>query len=197
MTDTSPRPIVVQFPQDVSEEEHNRCVIVEATRLANQSHGEWKLWYERSAERLGIEPKLFAELVEAQIEDREQKERKAQAEARLGEERAKNLRLVERDHQREQQRIDDAAKKKAKEKSKAFADIIKLPSDQHETKLAELGKKLDEDVASLSEEFAEYCSAEAPSSSGAVPISEWGDLEPWPEPVTTAMVLEEIGRAHV
>ena len=65
-------------------------------------------YYERRAEQLGIEPELLAELIQAQIKDREQKERKAQAEARLGEQRAHRLRQVERDRQR-----DAAAKSKA------------------------------------------------------------------------------------
>ena len=182
-------PKVVQFPHDVSEEERNHRIMAEVTRLANLAPDEWKIWFERSAERLGIEPNILAELVEALIEDREKKTREAQAEARLAENRAERLRKTEHDRQREQQRIEDAAKSKAKEKAKAFADIVKFPSDQHEAKLAELGKKLDEDVASLTAEFAEYCSVEAPSAGGAVSMS---GIEPWAEPVTTAVVLEEL-----
>jgi hypothetical protein len=188
MSDTPPKPTVVQFP--LSEDERVRRIMLEVTRLASLAPGEWKLWYRRSAERVGIEPDKLAELIEAQIEAREQQVRKEQAEKRLTEDRAKRLRLEGRDRQREQQRIEDSAKSKAKEKGKAFADIVKLPSDQHEAKLAELGKKLDEDVASLSDEFAEYCSTEAPSS-GTELMSEWGD-EPWPEPVTTVALLEEL-----
>ena len=136
-----PTEVVVQFP--LSEEERVRRIMVEVTRLASLAPGEWKLWYRRSAERVGVEPDKLAELIQAQIEAHEQQVRKEQAEKRLTEDRAKRLRLEERDRQREQQRIDDAAKSKAKEKSRAFADIIKLPSDQHEAKLVELGKKLD------------------------------------------------------
>ena len=182
---------VVPFPHDaaVSEEEHKRRILAAAEQLAGGVAGSWTLWYKERAEKLGVEPALFADLIKAQIADREQKERKALDEARLGEKRAHRLRQVERDRQREQKRIDDTAKNKAKEKSKAFPDIIKLPSDQHETKLAELAKKLDEDVASLTAEFVEYCSVEAPSAGGEVPMS---DIEPWPEPVATAVVLEEL-----
>ena len=174
---------------ELNPEEHARRVMAEATRLANLAPGEWRLWYERSAERLGIDPKIFAELVEAQLKDNAEKERKAQAEARLGEQRAHRLRQTERDRQREQQRIGDAAEKKAKQKGQGFADIIKLPSAEQETKLTELAKKLDEDIASLSAEFAELVEAEKTSRSSTE--AEWDD-EPWPEPVTTAVVLEEL-----
>jgi hypothetical protein len=170
-------------------EEHARRVMAEATRLTNLAPGEWRLWYERSAERLGIDPKIFAELVEAQLKDNAEKERKTQAEARLGEQRAHRLRQTERDRQREQQRIEDGAEKKAKQKGQGFADIVKLPSAEQETKLTELAKKLDEDIASLSAEFAELVEAEKTSSSSTE--AEWDD-EPWPEPVTTAVVLEEL-----
>jgi hypothetical protein len=177
---------VVQFP--TTEEEKNRRVMAEVKRLACLAPGEWKLWAPKRAGELGIEPKLLTELVEAQLKDNAEKERKAQEEARLGEERARRLRLTERDRQREQQRIDDAAEKKSKKKAKALADIIKLPSAEQEAKLTELAKEVGEDAASLGAEFAEYCSAEAPSSSG---MSEWDD-EPWSEPVATAVVLEEL-----
>jgi hypothetical protein len=184
------QPTIVGSPtKELSEEERAQRAMGEAQRLASLAPGEWNLWYKRRAERLGIDPKSFSELIQAQIKDREQKERKAQAEARLQEDRAKRLRLAERDRQREQQRIEDAAKTRAKEKAKAFADIIKLSSDQHEAKLEELAKRLSEDAAALKGEFAEYCAAETPSS-GAT--SEWDNVEPWPEAIPTAQLLEEL-----
>jgi hypothetical protein len=184
--------LVVDFPvgKEISDAERAQRVMTEATRLASLTPGEWKIWYQDKAKQFGIRPELFAELVQAQIKDREQKDREKQAEARLEEQRAERLRKTEGARQREQQRIDDAAKSKAKEKSKTFADIIKLPSDQHEAKLAALAKKLDEDVTALRAEFAEYCGAEGSSSS--VPMSEWDEVEPWPEPIATVVVLEEL-----
>jgi hypothetical protein len=196
--DTASERTIVHLPISVEEErsrriqeknERNHRIAGEATRLANLSPGEWKIWFERSAERLGVEPDILAELIQARIADREQKERRAQTEARLMEDRAKRLRLSERDRQREQQRIEDIAARKAKAKAKAFTEIIKLPVDQHEAKLTELAKNLDEDITSLTAEFADYCTAEAPSTSSDV--SEWS-IDPWPEPVTTAQVLEEL-----
>ena len=192
------------FPHDnISEEEHQRSLMVAVKQQADSPPDTWKnwytdpdTWYASIAARHGITPKMFAELVkvereaklkerEVDLKDREQK----LAEARLDEQRAERLRKTENDRRREQQRIEDAAKKKVEEKSDAFADIIKLPSDQHEAKLADLAKKLDEDVAALRAEFAEYCAAETPSISSEP--SEW-DVEAWPEPVATAVVLEEL-----
>ena len=161
------------------------------TRLANLAPSEWKLWYKRRADELGVSPERLSELVVAQIEDREKKAKDRLDEQRLGEQRADRERKLEKERNREQQRIEEAAARKAKEKSKAFADIIKLPADQHEAQLAEQAKKQDEDVASLRAEFAEYCAAETPSSSGAAPMSEWDD-EPWREPVAAAVLLEEL-----
>jgi hypothetical protein len=189
-SDTPSRPVeqvVVKFPH--TDEERNRRIMADVTELANLAPGEWKLWYHTRAKLHGMTSAQFAELIEAQIKDREQKAKEALAKERLEEDRAKRLRLSERDRQREQKRIEDKAKSKAKEKSKAFADIIKLPSDQHEAKLDDLAKRLEEDVAALRAEFAEYCAAETPTCS-AEP-SEW-DIEAWPEPVTTVVVLEEL-----
>ena len=182
---------VIGFPiaaETSSEEEHAKRVMKEVMRLVGLAPNEWKLWAPKRAGELGIELKLLTDLIEAQLKDNAEKERKAQAEARLGEQRAQRLRLSERDRQREQQRIEDAAKKKAKEKADEFADIIKLSSAQQEGKIVELAKKLEEDVAVLSAEFAEYAEAE---TSSAASETEW-DGEPWPEPVVTAAVLEEL-----
>jgi Protein of unknown function (DUF3631) len=192
MSDNNTDEKVVQFPHDQTDsEEHKRRILAAAKHLAGGVPGAWTIWFKERAEQLGVEPEVFAGLIKAQIADREKKESKALAEARLGEQRAKRLRLSERDRQREQQRIEDVAKKKSKDKAEGFADIIALPSDQQPIKLAELRKKLDEDVASLTAEFTEYCSTEAPSTSGAMSASEW-DIEPWAEPVATAAVLEEL-----
>ena len=185
---STPAENVVQFP--CTDEELKRRIMVEATRLAGLAPGEWKLWFEGKAKDLSIEPNVFAELIEAQVKDRDQKAREALTKERLEEDRAKRLRLNERDRQREQQRIEDTAKRKVEEKSDAFADIIKLPSDQHEAKLTALAKNLDEDVAAIRAEFAEYVGAAETPSSGGAP-SEW-DIEAWPEPVATAAVLKEL-----
>jgi hypothetical protein len=180
---------VVQFPH--VDDERNHRIMAEAMRLASLAPGEWKLWCPGKAKEFGIEPNTLAELVQAQIKDREQKAAEKLKLDKLQEARAKEKRLIERDRQREQQRIEDAAKVKAKEKANAFRDIIKLSADQNESKLNELATRLKEDPAALKVEFAEYCTAEV-SSSSATSMSEWDSLEPWPEPVTTAELVEDI-----
>jgi hypothetical protein len=58
---------VVNFPasKEISEEESARRIMAEATRLAGLAPGEWKIWIDGSAERLGIvRDKLEAVVVE-------------------------------------------------------------------------------------------------------------------------------------
>ena len=44
---------MLDFPRvEVTPEENARRVMVEATRLASLAPGEWRLWIDRSAERL-------------------------------------------------------------------------------------------------------------------------------------------------
>ncbi len=47
---------VVDFPagKEIPDEEKTRRVMAEATRLINLAPGEWRLWIDGSAERLGI-----------------------------------------------------------------------------------------------------------------------------------------------
>ncbi len=171
-----------------SPEEHNRRIVAEATRLAGLTPGEWRLWYKSSAERLGITPEELAELVKAQIVDREQKAREKRDEEKRAEDRADRERKAAAQQWREKGRSEDAAAKKAKLKADTFADTIKLPADQQDGKIEELAKTLGEDAAALAAEFAEYRQAETETTKGS---AEW-DVEPWPEPIATAAVLEEL-----
>ena len=55
---------VLDFPRvEVTSEENVRRVMVEATRLASLAPGEWRLWIDRSAERLGISQDLIAAII--------------------------------------------------------------------------------------------------------------------------------------
>jgi Protein of unknown function (DUF3631) len=199
---------VVQFPH-VSEEERVRRVMAEVTRLASLAPGEWRLWHERSAERLGIEPNKLAELIQAQIEAREQTERKTQAEARLMEDRAKRLRLVERDRQRgddaksraetaaalkaekvaamEAARQQKEAERKTKERQKSFNNLLKLLVDRHAGELKKLAKRLGEDAEALQQEFKEFAGV----ADGFSAVSD-DDVEPWTEPVDVGELLQGI-----
>src|SRR5215472_2611829 len=54
-----------------------------------------KLWYAGKAKEFGIEPEQFAELIAAQIKDREEKARAKRAEEKLQEQRAERKRKTE------------------------------------------------------------------------------------------------------
>ena len=52
-------------------------MMVEATRLASLAPGEWRLWIDRSAERLCIPRAALQDLIAAIIKDSEKKARDA------------------------------------------------------------------------------------------------------------------------
>jgi putative DNA primase/helicase len=187
--DVTPSRKVFQFPQkeEVSDEEHNRRIVLEADRLASLSPGEWLVWYRGKAEQLGIAPDKLAELVKEKIAAREKAAAEKLAQDKLGEQKAERLRKVEAQAFRAKVREEDAAAKKTKAKSKAFADIIKLPADEHDAAIEVLAKSIAEDVEALKAEFGEYCAAEIASS-----ITPSDSEEPWPDPVATAQLLEEL-----
>ena len=65
---------VLDFPRvEVTSEENARRVMVEATRLASLAPGEWRLWIDRSAERLGVSRRTLQDLIAAIIKDSEKK----------------------------------------------------------------------------------------------------------------------------
>ena len=174
---------VIDFPRsEVSEEERVRRVMVEVDRLARLSPGEWKLWLKNSAQTFDIAPEMLRDLIETKVNNIKAAERAAEIEKRRQEDRAERQRhSTEREEIRKRER-------KSKEKSKAFADIAKLPSDRRETRLGELTKRLDEDPAALSEEFSEYAKI---ADATEKPSATW-HVEPWPEPVETAALLGDI-----
>ena len=76
------------FPKaEVTSEENARRVMVEATRLASLAPGEWRLWIDRSAERLRIPRATLEGLIAAIIKDSEKKAREDKTEARRQEQR--------------------------------------------------------------------------------------------------------------
>ena len=57
---------VLDFPRvEVTPEENARRVMVEATRLASLAPGEWRLWIDRSAERLRIPRAILEDVIAA------------------------------------------------------------------------------------------------------------------------------------
>jgi hypothetical protein len=159
---------VLDFPKvEITSEEKARRVMAEATRLANLAPGEWRLWIDRSAERLSIPRGTLEDLIVAIIRDTEKKKaREAKAEARRqGLAARREQEREQREQRREQERIDKETERRRKEKEKAFKTLISLPSDQHQTRLAELAKRLDEDVAAIRDDFTAFVGMESRAAS--------------------------------
>ena len=132
---------VLDFPRvEVTPEESARRVMVEATRLASLAPGEWRLWIDRSAERLRIPRATLQDLIVAIIKNNEKMARDAETAARRQE---LAVRREQERKQREQERIDKRTEHKRKEKEKAFESLISLPNEQQESKLGELAKRLE------------------------------------------------------
>ena len=121
---------VLDFPNaGITFEEKARRTMAEAKRLASLTPGEWRLWIDRTAERLGVPRATLEGLISAIIKDRERKARDDQAEARRQEERVRREQeRQQRRRKREQGEIEKKAERSRKEKEKAFERLISLPS---------------------------------------------------------------------
>ena len=74
---------VLDFPKaGITSEEKARRAMAEAKRLASLTPGEWRLWIDRTAERLGVPRATLEGLISAIIKDSERKAREDKAEAR-------------------------------------------------------------------------------------------------------------------
>ena len=74
---------VLDFPKaEITSEEKVRRAMAEAKRLASLAPGEWRLWIDRAAERLGVPRVTLEGLISAIIKDSERKAREDKAEAR-------------------------------------------------------------------------------------------------------------------
>ena len=176
---------VLDFPRaEVTPEESTRRVMVEATRLASLAPGEWRLWIDRSAERLRIPRATLQDLIAAIIKNREKMARDAETAARRQE---LSVRREQERKQREQERIDKRTEYKRKEKEKAFESLISLPNEQQESRLGELAKRLDEDVAVIRDHFTAFVGVQ----SWAASTNSW-NVELWPDPVETQALLQKI-----
>src|ERR1700720_2082873 len=178
---------VLDFPRvEVTSEESARRVMVEARRLASLAPGEWRLWIDRSAERLRIPRAILEDVIAAIIKNSEKKARDAETEARrheLAVRRAQERK--QREQKREQERIDKRAEHKRKEREKAFESLISLPSEQQQTRLGELAKRLDEDVAIIRDHFTAFVGMQSWTAS----TDSW-NVELWPDPVETQKLLQ-------
>jgi hypothetical protein len=159
-------------------EEVIRRQMVEATRLASLTPGEWRLWIDDRAEQLGVPRATLEKLVLAIIADREKNEREAKIEAR-----------------RQEQRIEKKRKERERERQKALKALSKRPSKHLEPELAELAKRFKESIEAIRVDFTTFAGA---GSEGAF-LNLWA-VEPWPEPVKTQALLQEVAakiRKHV
>ena len=69
----------------------------------------------------------------------------------------------------------------------AFESLISLPSEQQETRLGELAKQLDEDVAVIRDHFTAFVGMQSWTAS----TNSW-NVELWPDPVETQALLQKI-----
>ena len=84
--------------------------MVEATRLARLAPGEWRLWIDRSAERLRIPRAILEDVIAAIIKDSEKKARDAETAARRQELAVRREQeRKQREQKREQERTDKRA----------------------------------------------------------------------------------------
>ena len=79
------------------------------------------------------------------------------------------------------------ASRKRKEREKAFESLISLPSEQQETRLGELAKRLDEDVAAVRDHFTAFVGMQSWTAS----TNLW-NVELWPDPVEAQKLLQKI-----
>jgi hypothetical protein len=116
---------VLDFPRvEGTSEENARRVMVEATRLASLAPGEWRLWIDRSAERLRIPRATLEDVIAAIIKDSEKKARDAETAARRNE---LAVRREQERKQREQKREQERTDKRAKHKRKGKGESIREP----------------------------------------------------------------------
>ena len=180
---------ILDFPKaGITSEEKAMRAMAEAKRLASLTPGEWRLWIDRTAERLGVPRAIMEGLISAIIKDSERKAREDKAEARRQEERIRRAQEREqRERKRQQEGIDKKAERNRKEKEKSFERLIGLPREQHEAKLAELAKRLDEELAAVRNDFSAFV-----GMAGAAASTNSWNVEPWPEPVETRLLLQAI-----
>jgi hypothetical protein len=137
--------------------------------------------------------------VEARLEhDRERKEKarvkkeadKSLAAAKKAAEQkaAREKREAELKAEREQREAKKQAERIAKEKRKSFNNLLKLPVDRHDGELVKLARRLGvDDLEALRQEFKEFVGV----ADGFSMASE-DDVEPWPEPIDVAALLQAI-----
>ena len=112
---------VLDFPRvEVTPEESARRVMVEATHLASLAPGEWRLWIDRSAERLRIPRATLQDLIVAIIKNSEKMARDAETAARRQE-------LPVQREQERKQREDGANRQEDRTQTQGKRESIREP----------------------------------------------------------------------
>jgi hypothetical protein len=170
----------------------------EVERLARLPLVEWMFYVDEVAKKHGIAPAKLKQMVEAVIKANEKKAREDKAEDRQREQRVEKKQATERREQqraserqqrqqeREQARADREARERQRERDRELVEISKLPRAEHELRLVALAERLGEDPEVLRDEFAQFVSTEEEASVAA------GEVEPWPEPVDTKTLLDDV-----
>jgi putative DNA primase/helicase len=173
---------VVEFPNPppIPDEERAHRLKIEVERLAGLPTVEW-LYYVATEDYLakfGVDNATVKKMVEAVIKEREKARQAEQTEQRQLEARAEKQRAAAR------QRADKDTDKKARERTKEFTALAKLPKSEHAARLAALAKQLGEDPDALERAFAEFVAVEETIGPP--------DVESWPEPVNAKTWLDEV-----
>src|SRR5262249_19440419 len=160
---------------------HERAKRVAAERLEqdreHRRQQEQRVAEQREADRIRKEEARERRRAK-QAEEREQR--------RLAKEAERERRRAEKQAQHAKREAERAAVRKSKERAKGLTNISRLPVARHEQELKRLAARLGEDAAVLRQEFEAYIGV----GGGEASIDK---IEPWPEAVDTARLLQECG----
>ena len=160
---------IVEFPKaEIVPEERARRLKIEVDRLASLPVVEWRYYVECTdvAEKHGVSHIVMKAMVEATIKERGDQAREKD-----------EPRAAERD--RRVERATATKKQKKEARLQNFGCV--LPEAEQEKRLDELARSLDEDPATVREEFA---------TSSSPPVESKPEL--WPETVDSAKLLADL-----
>jgi len=196
---------VVTFP--TPEEEQARRLLALIKQRASQPEAERRLWLPGDTQKFGIEEARLWELYEAEVREREkhqreelavqrEAERKAERKAEQSQRKAeRKQKQEEREQEREERREEQEERRERREKAaerreaakreRALTTIMTMPTDGRDAALRSLAIQLGEDYAALHTEFETRVEEERERI-------RHGKVEPWPEPVETRALLDEL-----
>jgi hypothetical protein len=183
--------------EDESAAERDSRLRTLVAQRARQPAFERVLYLDDDAKKHNIPPAKLKELIDAVVKENEKKARATKAEQEKREQRVEKKQTTARREQRreserqareerrEQERADREARDRQRERDRELTAISRLPRAEHESRLVALAARLGEDLECLRDEFAQFVSTEEVSVAS-------GDVEPWPEPVSTETLLTEV-----